>query len=392
MPMFYGERDAERKKTMINKDVYLPPEQIAELKKRLLPPLYRYREIQLRPKSIDTLNLNVETWADIDKQTYFCWGDYWAKRKLQEAFEGFGVNCNVHKDHADVTVYLFGSPYWKSREVWPWGYNPKSYNIVWVYSHPTKVTKEEMARYDLVMCLSEIFLPELQKIHSNVIMDPLISCTDMRPPEDWDGKYKRDVVFLGNARGAFSFGRQGVFWLDPDPEWKIEVYGHKWFLQTYKYMHPWLCGQYWEYEKLPELYASSKIVLVDGHEDMQNLGFVPMKIFDVLASGGFPLVHYNNGVEDIFGDSVVMYKSKTEMNACIRKYLRDDDARLEKIAAGQIIANEHTYDKRAKQILNAYSQATSRKDHSVHIQNTPKNNFKPIVNYKVLRKVNKDYK
>src|SRR5262245_30023131 len=79
------------------------------------------RIVELNPKSTK-ININVETWADVDKVTYMCWGDYWVKQNLKKSFTELGLNCEVHPNDADVTVYLWGSNF-PTRKIWPFGYN-----------------------------------------------------------------------------------------------------------------------------------------------------------------------------------------------------------------------------------------------------------------------------
>ena len=122
------------------------------------------------------------------------------------------------------------------------------------------------------------------------------------------------LLFVGNARGGLEYGRKAIYWLDPPGEMKVKIYGHKWHLSRYyssiKKLDEWYAGQYWPYEELNVLYNRAKITLVDCHDDMAREGFVPMKIFDVIASGGFVISNFNSGIFKIFGDSVPQYKTK----------------------------------------------------------------------------------
>jgi len=320
---------------------------------------YAMRPIpKTKPKMIGRYNINIETWADIDKQTYYCWGDYWVKKKLQEAFEKlFDANVGVEPRDADFTVYLWGSPY-KQRLSWPFFLNisPTNVNICWHYSHPTKMTPDEIAKYHVIFCLSKYWLETIKKWHPNVVMDPLLSCTDFNLPEyeKDDDVSPIDILFIGNARGGLEYGRKAIQWLTPPEGAKVQIYGHKWHMGRYDYMHKWFAGQYWKYEDLDKIYNRAKITLVDGHEDMGVHGFVPMKIFDTLASGGFVLAAYNKGIQDIFGDSVPQYKTKEEMNNLINYFLDHEEERQRLSDKGREIARSHTYEERAQTFVDTF--------------------------------------
>ena len=303
-------------------------------------------------KNPNRLNLNIETWADVDRKTYMCWGDYWVKQELLKAFKKVGVNVSVKPVDADVTLYLWGSPF-PIRESYPFFYNPYTYNVAWFYSNPSKMTRKELTRYDLVFCLSELYLKLIKDWTNNIYPEPLLSCTNFGVPKN---KVKKniDILFVGNARGGMEKGRVAVSWLDPPKNSVVKIYGHKWI--RHEYMRKWYADIYWPFEKLNELYNRSKITLVDGHDDMNRLGFVQMKIFDVLASGGFVISSHNTGIKKIFGDAVPMYKSADEMNELIKFYLVNHNEREKKIASGMAVAVKEKYMHRAKKIVSVLAK------------------------------------
>ena len=64
---------------------------------------------------------------------------------------------------------------------------------------------------------------------------------------------------------------------------------------------------------LGKYYASAKIVLNDTLPGMKKFGFISNRIFDVSASGALVISDYMKEIEDIYGDSVPMWKSKEEL-------------------------------------------------------------------------------
>jgi hypothetical protein len=300
----------------------------------------------------DKVNLNVETWADVDRNTYMCWGDYWVKVRLLKAFEKIGFSVNVHPDRADVTIYLWGSPF-QPRSTFPFFYNSDSYNVMWFYSNPDKMTKEEMNRYHLIFCLSQNYLDEIKGWHPNIHNEALLSCTDFEMPKEQHEK-DIDLLFVGNARGGLQYGRKAIYWLDLASEMKVKIYGHKWYLSKYhtaiEKLDDWYSGKYWPYEELNMLYNRAKITLVDCHEDMAINGFVPMKIFDILQSGGFVISNFNSGIFEIFEDTVPQYKTKKEMNYLIKYFYQNERVRERfRVKALRKIQGEN-FTKRAEKI------------------------------------------
>jgi hypothetical protein len=336
--------------------------------KAVKPPYHPYnlpmtkgeRIIEFNPKDENKININIETWADVDAKTYQCWGDYWVKEKLGAALQKLGAQYNVAPQDADVTIYLWGSPF-PQRHNFPYMYNPATHNIMWFYSHPQKMTQNEIIRYDTVFCLSHNYIKILNQKgwHQNLIQEPLISCSNFKPPKE---KLNReiDVLFVGNSRGGLQYGRKAIWWLSQPEDVKIEIYGHKWYRQP-EYAK-WFVQMYWNYNRLNELYNTAKITLIDGHEPMNEHGFVQMKIFDVLASGGFPLSYYNAGMKQIFGDLIPQYKTKTQMNALIRYFLKHEDERLEVIKESKKYLKKHTYKHRAQTIFDYIRKEVIKND------------------------------
>ena len=353
--MLTGGRDRKTKNIINKKNPVRPP----DIKGKYHNYGYKMRAIPSdNMKRMGVPNINIETWADIDKQTYYAWGDYWVKVKLQEAFEALGCNVGVHPKDADFTVYLWGSPY-KQRLSWPYFLNPlgTNVNICWHYSHPDKMNREELSKYHIIYCLSSHWIETIKAWHPNVVPKALLSCTDFVIPEfsGNDDVTPIDILFVGNARGGLEYGRKAVHWLEPPTGASVQVYGHKWHMEQYGWMKQWFAGQYWKYEDLNKIYNRAKITLVDGHEDMGELGFVPMKIFDILESGGFALAASNIGIKGIFKNTVPQFKNKKEMNELINYFLNNENERRRKSEEGRRIAMEHSFEKRAITFLDTWN-------------------------------------
>ncbi len=314
--------------------------------------------IKTNPRYVDW-RINVVSWSDIDQRTRMCWGDHWVKVQLLKEFEKFGCVVEVPPPQADITVYLFGSPF-LHKESGIASYNPTSFNVCWLYSHPEKWTKSEASKYDYIFCLSKQYLPKVQELHRYVASFPLFSCTNHVIPDGLEYGSEYDIVMVANARGAEApYGRISAKMLVDSgigKNCKINIWGAKWELPKYTYIPKnWISGQYYPYEKLNVLYRTAKIVLIDGHETSEDNGFVPMKLFDVFASGGLPIIRKNIGIEDIFGDIDIQYSNMEEFKELCNFYLRNKKAALEIIRKGNQIAKNHTFKDRASTILTTVS-------------------------------------
>ena len=298
--------------------------------------------IEVDPSKV---KLHIVTWADVDKRTFMCWGDYWVKKNLEEAFINIGYDVIDDVHQADVNIYLFGSPFTNNRNL----FNPNSYNIVWLYSHPDKVTASEFSKYNEVFVLSEYFIKEMAKIYLGKLnVKPLYSCSNFMIPDNIEYGESDDLVIVANARGAGApYGREVVKYLTiikPYLPFKVKIWGHKWDLDKYDaYPREWFVEKYYDYYSLPRLYRSAKAVLIDGHDDMQRLGFVPMKLFDVYASGGLPIIESNSGISEIFDDFTLQYSNEKQLKDIIDFVKNEKQACNDIIMKGNKIAKEYTY-------------------------------------------------
>ncbi len=249
------------------------------------------------------------------------WGDYWLKENLLREFEKSGYP--VGGRGAGIVLHLFGEPI---------NISSGTYNILWIHSHPDRINSEILAGYDKIYCISPSFTEKILKMGFDA--ETLMLPTNMAPLVR---EKKYDIVFVGNTRN----GRPRKVIRDlGDCTHKVKIWGWGW-----KGLIPddWYGGEYYENGRLNELYASSKIVLNDHHEDMQREGFLNPRVLDVLASGGFVISDRVKGMEEIFGDSVPVYDTPADLHRLVEKYLHDDRGRETLAAEGRRIAPGFTY-------------------------------------------------
>lgn len=268
-----------------------------------------------------------------DDQRRLMWGDYWVKYELSMEFKRLGVTV-VEKDE-DALIHLFGTP---TKNL-----SGKSYNVVWLYSHPDLVTAENLKPYDRIYCASPDFTEKLLEMrYTNV--ETMYASTSKKPlavPVEYD------IVFVGNARTGKPEGRTIIKDIG-NTRHNLKVWGNLWEkILPERYYG----GRYWDYLQIERLYASALVTLNDHHKDMSREGFVSNKIFDILASGGFAISKYNKGINTIFRESVPQYMTPEDLRNLVDYYLENPKARKRLMLEGRRIALQHTYKDRALRFL-----------------------------------------
>ncbi|MCM1323823.1 MAG: glycosyltransferase [Acetobacter sp.] len=253
------------------------------------------------------------------------------------------------------------------------GFDTKIYALEDVYSN-----KNFRAGYEIYMRA----FPELQfSDYHNYFDNDKIAVLYETIPYTFDEVAQADVVFTGSMKknreyrekGIYShflpqFTRLDKFYYAPKSELKTKLLfvGNRWpdtenrksvqyameyGLELDVYGAWWdtvLTGEYAKLhkgkqilsDKLKYYYSSADIVLNDTREDMIEAGFISNRIFDVTACGGFIISDYIPEIEEIYGDTVPMYKTKEEFKMLIDYYLAHPEERREKALRAQKITRE----------------------------------------------------
>jgi len=264
----------------------------------------------------------------IDEYRRLLWGDTWAKYELTKALGEMGyLVCDIEPD---VVIHLYGGSV---------RLPSSAYKILWIYSHPDTVDVDLLRRYDRIFCLSRSFV---RKVHQMGIEAELMWGATSKRPRTSDISY--DVVFVGNARGN---GRRQIVDDVGTPDYRFSVWG-----RNYRYLpRRYWAGEYIDYTSLSDLYSSSLIALNDHQPEMVAEGFVAIRVFDILASGGFCISDANPGINEIFGDTVPQYRSANELRELVHFYIQNPDERLELMDRGREIALSHSWSERARQFM-----------------------------------------
>jgi len=169
---------------------------------------------------------------------------------------------------------------------------------------------------------------------------------------DYDENVKSDVLFVGN----YTPYRQAVPTL-LEADIPVSIYGDAWPDDIAQ-------DRYIDNRILRKYYSSAKIVLNDTRADMRKLGFISNRIFDATACGTLVISDYMKEIEEVYGDSVPMWKTKEELVDLVKYYLAPEHEaeRLDKAKrAREITLHNFTSDIAAEKFQTIIDDLKKRK-------------------------------
>jgi GT2 family glycosyltransferase/spore maturation protein CgeB len=275
------------------------------------------------------------------------WGDYHFALGLKRALErkGHYVRIDILPNWEsglsvsdDVVIALRGLSRYKPQ--------PTAINLMWLISHPDDVSLAEMQQYDHVFVASESYAQQLAgKLGKKV--STLLQCTDtdlFYTEQDKSLKLPK-ALFVGNSRGQ----RRQVVRYAHRSGVDFGVYGGGWqpLLPAER-----LLGEYIPNGVLRRYYSGAKVLLNDHWPDMKKNGFISNRIFDAGACGALVLSDAVDGLQNLFGDTVLVYKSEKSFKETLEEAVGNSHLR-KKLGAQlkKIIVARHTFDHRVASIL-----------------------------------------
>ena len=292
-------------------------------------------------------------------------GDYFTALELGEALKNFNWEISFlsrngpgywYKIDDDVDVLISLLDIYDPRRIkcsnkslikiaWP-----RNWFDRWV-SHPG------FRSYDMIFAPSKIALEYItEKTNKKPFLLPIAT-----NPARFNGsvpqknEYLSDYCFTGSY---WDYPRDIVEMLEPEKlPYKFKLYGKNWdkIGKFKKYYQGFI-----NYSKLPEVYASTKIVIDDANNATKNYGAVNSRVFDALACGALVITNGEKGAKETFNGNLPVFKSKEELNYLIEYYLSNDNERIAKIKELQsCVLENHTYINRAntlKKKLEEYIQ------------------------------------
>lgn len=160
-----------------------------------------------------------------------------------------------------------------------------------------------------------------------------------------DPAFSADYAFTGSHWGA---PREIEQLLDPAAiGGRFALYGEGWKDHPLAPYHRGFVA----YERLPDVYASTKITIDDANHVTKPWASVNSRVFDALAAGSLVVSNGVEGAKEVFGEALPTFETKAELNALLRRYLDDEGARQAKLTELQAILQKgHGYSHRAETV------------------------------------------
>lgn len=115
------------------------------------------------------------------------------------------------------------------------------------------------------------------------------------------------------------------------------------------------------YDTVPEVFASTKIVIDDANSATAKWGSVNSRVFDGIAAGKLVISNGAIGVKEIFGNTLPVWRDGADLANLIHHYLADEEARLKTaMQLRKTVIREHSYRHRASQVAALLRDAGSK--------------------------------
>jgi O-antigen biosynthesis protein len=279
------------------------------------------------------------------------WGDYHFAASLSKSFEKLGFCTRIDflpewYNHGyledDVVIVLRGLKRYYSQ--------PGPLNFMWNISHPDLICDEEYESFDHVFVASAGHAQALSGKLS-VPVTQLLQCTDpeLFYPYPDNSDPVRSYIFVGNSRGQM----RKIVKYSVKNSIAVEVFGNGWHGKIPEEL---MRGNFIPHAVLRDFYSQSRLVFNDHWKDMAENGFISNRIFDAIASGSPVITDYVEGIEEIFGNGALQFKSEEDFLEVLYKF--EEDPRKYKSLAescSRIIRENHTFEKRAVAIASCIS-------------------------------------
>ena len=144
-----------------------------------------------------------------------------------------------------------------------------------------------------------------------------------------DEALKTDLLFVGSTW----YDRVSALYA-AELGYDVAIYGFNW---QGKVDDKYIKGEFIDNRELHKYYSSAKIVLSDHAEDLSQMGLVINRLYDATAVGAFVISEYSPYIEEIFGDSIPMFKNKEEFKSLVDYYLTHPEERALKAKQAQEI-------------------------------------------------------
>ena len=277
------------------------------------------------------------------------WGDLYFAQELASSLEKLGHTARVdlrtdviNSQSADDDVVLVLRGVERIRP------QLGAINLLWVISHPSRISTHELKSFAAVFAASNHWSKKVSE-KTGVSVRPLLQATN---PDKFNPTVSvpdsgHEVLFLGNTRNEFRKIIRDCLKAEVIPT----IYGKNWDRFVSKEL---IAGEFIANTQIAAQYRSAGVVLNDHWPDMANEGFYSNRLFDAVASGARVISDQVDGLEQLFDGGVKTYNSPTDLAKLCSDESRTlwgtEQAIVER--AGRI-GQQHSFDQRAKELVQA---------------------------------------
>lgn len=202
--------------------------------------------------------------------------------------------------------------------------------------------------YDLYLCSSEAAVRAIRE-RTGRPAHLLRIATDAERfcPGEATAELASDYCFTGSFWGV---GREIEKCLRPGRlDARFALFGAGW--QDHRGLRRYSRG-FIPHSRLPEVYRSTRIVVDDANHATRRWGSVNSRVYDGLACGALVVTNGEVGADELFGGRLPTYSTAAELEALVRRYLADEEARRELAESLRLeVVRDHTYRRRAESLL-----------------------------------------
>ena len=302
------------------------------------------------------------------------WGDYHFAVSLSHALARKGVKSRIDFNKSwrfdngrDLVLNLRGSHPYPDRFR-----NLTQRGIMWMISHPDKVSQSEIGQYAFVFVASKIYADRLRARFNNVSV--LFQCTDIsRFYPRLNRQLRIGNLFVANSRGVLREVVRHALKEGID----IEIYGGGW--EGGVAPAEWVHGLNVMNAMLPEYYTNARSVLNDHWADMKEKGFPSNRIFDVLACGRSIVTDEVEGLPDDIRPYCSFFGERSLKDAI--------EASIEIKVDGEYIRQKYSFDAAAYQILEKFESFIDENEENLVKTRHSLSLWLRLLKYRILSKI-----
>jgi hypothetical protein len=310
--------------------------------------LNRAVAIRKRPRDPQNLRWAIKTSVPAG-QSGQGWGDLFFANEIAASLTKLGHTVRVdfrddviHPDSADddVVLVLRGVERIRPQE--------SAINLLWIISHPSRISKHEVKSFDSVFAASNSWAEKASK-RFGLEVRSLLQATnpDKFNPTVAEPDTGEEILFLGNTRNEFRQIIRDCIEVGMSPS----IYGQDWDQFVQKEL---IKGSFVPNEDVAGMYRSAGVVLNDHWPDMAKHGFLSNRLFDAAASGARVVSDDVAGIKEVFGESVTVYRTPSEIAELCSKANRNMwGSQVDISKRAHQIGIEHSFDQRTKALVHA---------------------------------------